>query len=42
MTTGTDNLDNTDKCKQMKDLGLVEGHAYGLIAAHEITDKNGV
>ena len=26
---------------QDKELGLVSGHAYGLIAAKTVTDKNG-
>jgi len=40
MCAGIDGGDENNEEKE-KELGLVVGHAYGLIAAKEVNDKNG-
>ena len=40
ITAGIDNADY-QKTLRLKDLGLIAGHAYSLIAAAEVVDKKG-
>jgi len=39
MSTSTDTTHATEE--ELKELGLVSGHAYSLLRIYEVNDKNG-